>query len=94
MKVSELVSLLQSMPADARVIVRGYEGGFDDVMGVVAKSIIANGGYRAVGGREGWGGPYCPRLEGMEGEHIEAAAGQRADPDFEGAVFLESNRAR
>lgn len=94
MIVSELISLLQSMPADARVIVQGYEGGFDDVKGVAAMPIIANGGYRVVGGNEGWGGPYSPRLDGMEGEHIEADVEQGSDPDFEEAVLLKSGRAR
>lgn len=94
MTVSELVSLLQSMPPGARVIVQGYEGGFDDVKGVAAAPIIVNGGYRIVGGNEGWGGPYSPRLDGMEGEHVEASGEQRSDPDFEEAVLLESSRAR
>lgn len=31
MKVSELISQLQAMPQDMRVIVEGYEGGYDDI---------------------------------------------------------------
>jgi hypothetical protein len=33
MKVSELIGLLQAMPQDALVVVRGYESGVDNVKG-------------------------------------------------------------
>lgn len=34
MTVAELISLLQQHPPDTRVVVRGYESGVDDVVGV------------------------------------------------------------
>ncbi|AVR08995.1 hypothetical protein A8H31_15970 [Burkholderia thailandensis] len=73
------------------MIVNGYEGGFDDVLGAQLRPIIVNGGFRQ---HDSWGGPYSPRDNGMEGEHAEASATDRDDPDYEEAVFLESRRAR
>ncbi|CAB3805388.1 hypothetical protein LMG28614_06197 [Paraburkholderia ultramafica] len=90
--VRGLIEHLNSLPADARVIVEGYEGGFDDVLGAQLRPIIANGGYRE---QEGFGGSrYLPRDNGMEGEHTEASATERDDPDYEEAVYLEARRAR
>ena len=34
MKVMDLLTLLSEMPADADVILKGYEGGVDDVLNV------------------------------------------------------------
>ena len=34
MKVKDLLALLSQMPADADVVVKGYEGGVDDVVNV------------------------------------------------------------
>jgi hypothetical protein len=34
MKVKELLALLSQMPADADAVVKGYEGGVDDVVDV------------------------------------------------------------
>ncbi len=34
MKVKDLVTLLSQMPADADLVVKGYEGGVDDVVNV------------------------------------------------------------
>ncbi|GMV33964.1 MAG: hypothetical protein DCC59_04500 [Chloroflexi bacterium] len=34
MKVKDLLNLLSQMPADADVMVKGYEGGVDDVINV------------------------------------------------------------
>lgn len=34
MKVKDLLSLLSQMPADVGVVVKGYEGGVDDVVNV------------------------------------------------------------
>lgn len=34
MKVKDLITLLSQMPADADVIIEGYEGGVDDVVKV------------------------------------------------------------
>jgi len=33
MRVRELIEALQKVPQDARVLVRGYEGGYDDIDG-------------------------------------------------------------
>jgi hypothetical protein len=92
MRVADLITLLQTFPPVARVIVAGYEGGFDDVTGAQLRPIIANGGYRV---QEGWGGGLdSPREDGMEGEHTEATAADRDDPDYIEAVYLTSNHAR
>lgn len=40
MKVKELISLLSQMPADADVVVKGYEGGVDDVTDVTLVRIL------------------------------------------------------
>lgn len=89
--VRDLIAQLNTLPPDARVIVKGYEGGFDDVLGAQLRPIIANGGYRE---HEGFGGSrYSPRDNGMEGEHTEASATDRDDPDYEEAVYLEARRA-
>ena len=34
MKVKDLLALLSEMPADADVVLKGYEGGVDDVLNV------------------------------------------------------------
>jgi len=34
MKVADLLTLLSEMPADAEVVLKGYEGGVDDVLNV------------------------------------------------------------
>ena len=34
MKVMDLLTLLSAMPADADVVLKGYEGGVDDVLNV------------------------------------------------------------
>lgn len=34
MKVKDLINLLSQMPAEADVVVKGYEGGVDDVVNV------------------------------------------------------------
>jgi hypothetical protein len=38
-RVDELIALLSQMPADATVVVKGYEGGVDDVMDVTLLQI-------------------------------------------------------
>jgi hypothetical protein len=92
MTVIELIAVLQGLPPHARVVTHGYEGGFDDVTGAQLRPIIVNGGYRV---QDGWGGGfYSPREDGMEGEHTEATAADRSDPDYAEAVYLTSNHAR
>jgi len=39
MKVRELITLLTQMPADADVVVKGYEGGVDDALHVALTRI-------------------------------------------------------
>jgi hypothetical protein len=95
MTVTELIAILNTLPPNARVIVEGYEGGFDDVLGAHLRSIIANGGYRIRGKKgEGWGAGHWTPRDCYEGEHTEAAAAARDDPDYAEAVYLEARRAR
>ena len=42
MTVSELIAKLQAMPEDAVVVVRGKEGGYDDIDDVKALDIVLN----------------------------------------------------
>jgi hypothetical protein len=42
MRVDELIALLSEMPEDAGVVVRGYEGGVDDVVDVKLVPIQRN----------------------------------------------------
>lgn len=46
MTVADLIGVLRTLPADARVIVEGFESGFDDVTGAVIQPIVVNGGHR------------------------------------------------
>ncbi|WP_185219128.1 DUF2442 domain-containing protein [Paraburkholderia dinghuensis] len=92
LRVRDLINLLQAFPPDARVIVAGYEGGFDDVTGAELRPVIIDGGYRM---HEIWGGAlYSPREDGLEGEHSEATLDDLADPDYAELVYLTSNRVR
>lgn len=42
MKVKDLLTLLSQMPAEADVVVKGYEGGVDDVINVKIVKIKKN----------------------------------------------------
>lgn len=42
MKVSKLIALLQTLPQNARVVVSGYEDGYDDVGGAEPVRINLN----------------------------------------------------
>ena len=42
MKVIELITLLSQMPSEADVVVKGYEGGVDDVVNVKLVKIKKN----------------------------------------------------
>jgi hypothetical protein len=93
--VRALIAQLNTLPPDARVIVEGYEGGFDDVLGAELRPIIADGGYRITGKKgEGLGAGHWTPRDCYEGEHTEAAADDRDDPDYAEAVYLEARRAR
>ncbi|TDN62430.1 antitoxin Xre/MbcA/ParS toxin-binding domain-containing protein [Paraburkholderia sp. BL10I2N1] len=78
MTVAELLEILQRLPASARVIVQGYESGFNDVTGAAPQPIVVNGGHRE---RDRLG-PYVPAVQGG-GDHespseIDAAADELA----------------
>jgi hypothetical protein len=40
MTASDLIKKLQSLPPDIKIIVRGYEGGYNDVLKLVERKII------------------------------------------------------
>lgn len=42
MTVSELIELLKTLPPDALVVTRGYEGGYCDVVGADKLSLVLN----------------------------------------------------
>ena len=42
MKISELIEQLKNYPSDMRVIIHGYEGGYDDINYFKEKEIILN----------------------------------------------------
>lgn len=42
MTVAELIAKLQEMPQDARVVVDGYEGGYEDLSDVSTVDIVLN----------------------------------------------------
>lgn len=42
MKISELINLLKELPQDARVMVSGYEEGYDDVVSIDKTNIRLN----------------------------------------------------
>jgi len=91
-----LIAQLGTLPPDARVIVKGYEGGFDDVLGTQLCPIIVNGGHRLRS--EDFDAPcgaglWTPR-DSYGGDHTEAAEADRDDADYEEAVYLEARRAR
>lgn len=92
LRVIDLINLLQTFPPDARVIVAGYEGGFNDLLGAKIQPVIIDGGYRV--DPDGVFGPYSPRKDGIEGEHTDAMPDEHEDPDYIEAVCLLSNRAR
>src|ERR1700682_3455291 len=53
MTVAERIAVLQTLPPDARVIVQGYESGFNDATGAVLQPVILHGGHQP---RPGLGG--------------------------------------
>jgi hypothetical protein len=52
--VTDLIAVLQTLPPDARVIVQGYENGFNDAAGAEILPVVVNGGHeeRLLFGRE------------------------------------------
>ena len=55
MKVSELIDFLQQFDPSQRVIVDGYESGFDDITSVKTQDILVDGNKVP---RPGWGGNW------------------------------------
>jgi hypothetical protein len=79
MKVKDLIAILQAYPPAARVVVEGYEGGFDDIKGVKEQPIVVNGNLVPRSGP--WIGPdFVPAEYGM-GPHA-APEGQPGDTEL------------
>ena len=76
MTVAELIERLRAFPPYARVIVHGYETGFDDVIDVCERPISANSGATLRVARQSFGArfPYIPR---------ECGGGMHSEPDAE-----------
>lgn len=53
MNVAELIDILRSYPAEARVVVQGYEFGFDDITSVARQPLAIGANLTA---RPGFGG--------------------------------------
>ncbi len=55
MTIGELIALLESYPSDMRVVVNGYEGGYDDLspQQIAAERITLNTGVHDWVGRHG-----------------------------------------
>ena len=59
MNVQQLIEQLQKHPPDMRIIIQGYEGGFNDLDRVEPKEIIVN----ANDGHSWWKGKHeCPNI--------------------------------
>ncbi len=82
MNVAELIEILRSYPEDARVVVQGYEFGFDDITSTARQplSIGAN-----LNPRPGLGGAQVVPAEYGAGAHDSPVAGE---PPDEIAVYL------
>lgn len=77
MTVKELLDELKHFPEQARVIVGGYEGGFDDATGAIAQPIVVGGGHRM---RPGWGvDVYVPAQAGSGDHEAPDEIGELAD---------------
>ena len=42
MNIKDLIEKLKSFPADAQVLVEGYEGGYDDIIRIEEKPVVKN----------------------------------------------------
>ena len=69
MKVKELLNLLSQMPSELDVVVKGYEGGVDDVINVQIVHIKKDA-------RTEW---YYGRHELEEGSNVQAVFIQREE---------------
>jgi hypothetical protein len=88
MNVAELIEILRSYPADARVVVQGYEFGFDDITSIAQQplSIGAN-----LNPRPGFGGVQMVPAEYGAGPHDSPVAGE---PPDEIGVYLKGAARR
>jgi hypothetical protein len=86
--VAELIDILRALPASARVVVQGYESGFNDATGARFQPIVVGGGHR----ERDCLGPYVPALHGGGGDHESPA--EAGVPASELAVLITSTRAR
>ncbi len=90
MTVAELTEILQRFPASARVIVQGYESGFNDATGAITQPIVVDGNHRP---RPGLGGSTdLPASYG--GDHEEPGDTHFAGEAIEQAVLITSTRKR
>lgn len=86
--VAGLIDILRTLPASARVIVQGYESGFNDATGARFQPLVVGGGHR----ERDCLGPYVPAIHGGGGDHESPA--EAGVPAGELAVLITSTRAR
>lgn len=86
--VSDLIEILQRLPATARVVVQGYESGFNDATGATPQPIVVNGGFR----ERDCVGPYVPTVQGGGGDHETSE--ETGVPANEVAMFITSTQKR
>ncbi|SCU98838.1 conserved hypothetical protein [Cupriavidus necator] len=83
MNVAELIELLRGYPTDARVVVQGYEFGFDDISLVAGQPLCVGANWLPRPGLRGV--PFVPAECGA-GAHDEPVSGEAPD---EVAVYLK-----
>lgn len=74
MKIGELISLLEGYPLDMRVVVQGYENGFDDVLSEQVKVVR----IQLDRGTERWDGrhqePFLKKEISTDSDVVDALA--------------------
>jgi hypothetical protein len=83
MNVAELIDILRSYPAEARIVVQGYEFGFDDITSVARQPLAIGANLTA---RPGFGGGEVIPAEYGAGAHDSPSGGT---PPDEFAVYLK-----
>lgn len=83
MNVAELIERLRSYPADARVVVQGYEFGYDDITSVARQPLSIGANLTA---RPGFGRAEVIPVEYGAGPHDSPSGGTLPD---EIAVYLK-----
>jgi hypothetical protein len=94
MTVSDLIAILHTLSPDARVIVQGYESGFNDATGAVIQPIVVNGNHQP---RPGLGGGVDIPADYGGGDHEAPDDMSRVDLatlKSEQAVYITSTRKR